>query len=114
MASLRSYQRDFVQRFNRMGADFPTGRVTGYIRSGAQAKYSQHRYGLAADVSFRPLPIERWPVAELRAAAARAGLVLIDERRRTSSNWTGPHLHFQRYAGSHFRTMVQSGSIGRA
>lgn len=110
MPSLNARRRDFVRRFNAAGAEFPEAWVSGYVRQGAQATYSQHRYGLAVDVKWPGRP-SSWPMARIRAAAAREGLVMIDERTRTSANWTGPHIHFQRYPGARFREMVRSGAM---
>lgn len=95
--ALAAARRDFDQRLARLEKVY--GPAGSKLRPPRKLSRSQHIVGLAAD--FPQVTAEQLP-AFVREAQA-AGLVAIDEltreaaRRAGSLDWTGPHVHVQRY-----------------
>jgi len=109
-AAVREFRRRWKVLTDPRYKTFRGAHVTSFTRSpilnasvGGRAT-SQHTTGTAADISYRPLPTRQWPVAKVRRAARRAGLILIDERVRTQG--TGPHFHFQLFKAN--QTVIET------
>lgn len=70
------------------GVGFRVTSTTG----GQHVAGSKHYGGRAVDI-VPNLPLAQW--SDVIAALVQAGYRVLDERRRTTAKWTGPHLHVE-------------------
>lgn len=82
--------------------------VTGGFSTGGHNRGSRHYQGSAQDPGAVDVNHRGVDLAKLQQAAARSGVVVVDERQHPAgqARWTGPHYHLQKGASANGRAQA--------